>query len=161
MEVDGIWSNEIPSQLEHVDEVYNKIEEVLEMFDISNEYDTKYYINSTTFYEEKIGDVMFTDWLYDFSKPDLKDVKKELSIKLGKATDIDLDVYANMKETLEDRTLTDKSFLVSINKQNDMCVWNKEDYFEIKRNFLLMIDNKNQFMLMLVNVFRIFTLIVM
>ncbi|KLU73796.1 MAG: hypothetical protein RHS_0271 [Robinsoniella sp. RHS] len=145
METQGLWSNNVPRQFDSEDHLYERIEEMLDMIDISNKYSTIYY-KSSTLYSQEINNTIFVEWLYDYSCCELRDLKKELMIKIEKAIELDDDQYMIERESIQIYDKLKKIFLVSLIKENDFCVWTTNDYYDIKRRFLLHYDSKDDFL---------------
>lgn len=133
----GLLTGELPRSLNSEQDISNALTDLLCMFDYSLEFDTDYLVFEDELYYEVIHDTDFGNWLYDYSIGELKDLKRELSIKI------------NQSKTLPSG-YTKGAFLTNINmycvgKTSYEFVWTIDDYLRFKQICLKSITAKSSF----------------
>lgn len=99
------------------------------------------------FYQECSG-MVFANWLYDYSsQPELRDIKKELSIQLNKATQIDEETYlAYLQAVNELDASSGLKMSICCRETNVLYVGTPSRYWEAKQWYLAGYVRKNEFL---------------
>lgn len=106
-------------------------------------------------YSQECSELTFSDWLYDYTyHPELRDIKRELSIQISKATPIDRALciaYLQGVHELE----TSEGLIMSIccKEENILYVGIPSRYWEAKQWYLAGYVGKNDFLSEAVNCF--------
>lgn len=133
MKIQGLWDENAPLALGAAAEnVEALLESVLEMLDISLQYNTEYHVLEDSLYSQMICGEEFVNWLYDYTQPELRDLKKELCIRINKSKP----VRGKCMEQQEEWLAREKTFTVGKDGKKTDLVWTCADYWEFKRNVL-------------------------
>ena len=96
---------------------------------------------------QECSGLVFANWLYDYnSQPELRDIKKELSIQLNKATPIDEESYLAYLQAI-DKLDASGGLVMSIccKETNVLYVGTPSRYWEAKQWYLARYVRKNEF----------------
>jgi len=146
MRLNGVWCNNIASDIERYIDIKEAIEMLLSLIDASLKHETQYHLEQDQLYSHKINSIDFIDWLYDYTIPELRDLKRELSIHISRSQNITSVEYSRIKEYVVAGKITnEKHFFVSNNTASPLNAWDKGTYYRMKRYFLVNTPNKNTF----------------
>lgn len=108
--------------------------ELLEMIHYSMSYQTTYLIQETNLYEQSIVGMNFAEWLYDDTyKPEIRDIKRELSIWINQSSMLSSDYNAG-----------DEEYFI-VGKDEGRYAWNVRDYLSLKQERLKNIQSRALF----------------
>lgn len=142
----GLWSNTLATDIENYGDTGKAITNLLTLTDAARQYSTEYLIEQELLYSAIICGISFSNWIYDYSTPELSDLKKELSIRLNKAKYIGANDYQNIEERIRSmRIAEDKYFLISLFCESELCAYNKKSYYSMKRWYLAASDSRGVF----------------
>ena len=146
MKLLGIWSNNIANEIEQHEDKSEAIEMLLSLIDVSRKYDTHYHVDQDRFYSCKIDNVDFSDWLYDYSVPEIRDLKRELSIYISRAMSIASVKYAEVEKRIYAGEVSDeKYFFISYDYEYVLCSCDRDTYYRMKRFYLANAPSRNVF----------------
>ena len=132
----GLFSEHLSNVIDSSD-FETSISKILEMIEYSKTHNTTYYIHEDSVYGGYIQGKDFANWIYDFSDPCLRDIKKELSIEISKAQTLDPQIDLSTFMAKED------TFTVGIS--DNSRIEDIFDYLQFKQNRLKNITNKSSF----------------
>ena len=147
MITNGVLSDTIPQEiLSDADTIDEKLSNLLEMVEVSQQYNTNYLKhNDDIYYQENDGRI-FANWLYDGSIPELTDMKRELCKIIEKSSTLETNKYQSILETLfAERTTLDCPYFLVTNLKGKYNVWTKIKYYDMKRSYLSKHTQKNEF----------------
>ncbi len=133
----GFFTENLPVSIESDHENEETISQLLSMIDYSKNFKTNYFIHELSLYSQSISGFDFATWIYDYTNPELRDVKRELSIHINKSET--LDDNTDLKSFFGDETV----FIVG--KNEDSYVWNVFDYLLFKQSRLKNISSRSSF----------------
>ncbi|OPX42078.1 hypothetical protein CLHUN_40770 [Ruminiclostridium hungatei] len=133
----GLFTNNLPISIDSDHEDEETISQLLNMIDYSKNFETIYLIHESSLYSKSISGMDFSTWIFDYTNPELRDVKRELSIHINKSET--LDCGTDLNSYLGDET----AFIVG--KNENSYVWDVFDYLLFKQNRLKNISNRSTF----------------
>ncbi len=125
---------------------YSTLEEILETIESMTSHSTTVMCYDEIYNQECSGEV-FANWLYENkSHPELRDIKRELSIQLEKATPIEKETYDLYLHAIE-RLDVSYGLLMTIccNERNVLYVANLSRYWSAKQWYLARYVSKSDF----------------
>lgn len=132
-----IFATDTVAYISGASKLYDIIDELLSIMEcmINNGTTIEYPI---ALEEEKCFEIDFYNWLYeDKQDPKMRDVMKELQIKISRAEEISNDEYARQYAAVE--TMNGSQSLVMClfgSKKNILCIYNEKQYWGAKQWFL-------------------------
>lgn len=97
---------------------------------------------------QECSGLVFANWLYNYnSQPELRDIKKELSIQLNKATSIDEELYLAYIQAIDELDAS-RGLIMSIccKEKNVLYIGTPSRYWEAKQWYLARYVRKNEFL---------------
>ena len=147
MITNGVLSDLIPKEiLSDTNTIGEKLSDLLEMVEVSQQYNTNYLKQNDDIYCQESNGQIFANWLYDRSIPELTDMKRELCKIIDKSISLESDKYQSILETLvTERTSLDCVYFLVTNQKGKYNVWTKIEYYDMKRCYLSKHTQKNGF----------------
>lgn len=137
MKLQGVYNKELISLLNSNNDIESLLDQIISTIVEANQYDTSFY-SDDLLWECSVQNMNFATWIYDYTS--YRDLKKELSKKIGKACSILPDATNN--ELLKETDILEKNiFILGENKKLNIF-YQVDNYYTFKR--FILSDNKTK-----------------
>lgn len=133
----GVFTENLPISIENELKIEESVSQLLSMIDYSKKFETNYLVCEDSLYGQSISDMDFGTWLYDYTDPELRDVKQELSIYINQAET--LDSCVDFTNLIGEET----NFIIGKNK--NVYIWSTSNYLLFKQSRLKNISSRSVF----------------
>ena len=137
MNVVAIWNNDLGKSLISSANLHSDIDNLLDAIECANKDCAPTYHDNNIYFEQ-IGDISFSEWLYNGKyAPECSDAKRELIKYLNKSTTIEASEYDDyLKEVENPNNNSILTICFSFAPKNIRFVCSSAHYWEAKQGFL-------------------------